>query len=220
MERSGFYFELYLNLYMRFGIFYLVVQEIHTLIEIASLSFVFVSLPSFLMTASPPLGNSIEKRGRACIYSSSQIPSLHHNHWWLGHMKLVDDLSPILPWLLHRSSISNIQRTPKYSAVMFYVGHLYLFRCKEEQCPSAGPGGGYYDSVPLLHCQLIYVLIIICCWYNFLGGGSSLDIDQILSSILCQVAGQSQVQVAAAPTSSVLKVTTWSIKTSLKSRLF
>ena len=92
---------------MRFGIFYLVVQEMHTLIEIASLSFGFVSLQSFLMTTSPPLGNSIEKRGRACIYSSSQIPSLHHNHWWLGHMKLVDDLSPILPWLLHRSSISN-----------------------------------------------------------------------------------------------------------------
>ena len=44
-----FLFELYLNLYTRFGIFYLVVQEIHTLIEIASLSFVFVSLQSFLM---------------------------------------------------------------------------------------------------------------------------------------------------------------------------
>ena len=58
--------------------------------------------------------------------------------------------------------------------------------------------------------------------YNFWGGGGSLgiDIDQIPSSILCQVAGQSQVQVAAALTSSVLKVTTWSIKTSLKSRLF
>ena len=53
----------------------------------------------------------------------------------------------------------------------------------------------------------------------FLGVGS-FDFDQIPSSILCQVAGQSQVPVAAALTSSALKVTTWSIKASLKSRLF